>query len=234
MPTALQVQAQREAKEDLLLVVRAELEDLWGTLDLSDARGVSKILQQVLPDLVTEYGDIAAALAADYYDELMSDYLVRTPSAVLAKAAPAGQTQAVARWGVGPLFGANPDTVAALAMLADATERLVLQPSRDTIAQNAKRDSIGYARIPSGKEPCAFCWMLASRGPVYGTARAAKFGDDGEKYHTKCYCEPTPMRGPQDYPQGYDPDALAKSFEDVYDGDLASSLSEFRKALSVR
>lgn len=47
----------------------------------------------------------------------------------------------------------------------------------------------GYARVLSGRESCAFCTMLASRGPVYqeDTVITRK---DGRRYHDGCDCIP--------------------------------------------
>lgn len=47
----------------------------------------------------------------------------------------------------------------------------------------------GYARVLSGRESCAFCAMLASRGPVYAedTVMTRR---DGRRYHDGCDCIP--------------------------------------------
>lgn len=48
---------------------------------------------------------------------------------------------------------------------------------------------VGYARVLSGRESCAFCTMLASRGAVYqeDTVVTRK---DGRRYHDGCDCIP--------------------------------------------
>lgn len=61
---------------------------------------------------------------------------------------------------------------------------------------------IGWARVPTGKETCGFCWMLASRGPVYGSAESggAKHvsgdpvaADYTGGWHTGCDCKVVPV-----------------------------------------
>lgn len=47
----------------------------------------------------------------------------------------------------------------------------------------------GYARVLTGKENCAFCTMLASRGPVYRKDTAVR-RKDGRRYHDGCDCTP--------------------------------------------
>lgn len=218
MATLAQVAAFRAAGDQLGAVVADELEAIWGRLDLSDPRAVSHDLQLIVPDIVAEYGDISATLAADYFDEVTADYDLRTHAATLAPTAPAEQTKAVTRWGVGPLFSAEPQYLAALAMIQEGIHRLVLQAGRDTIETNVRRTKLVYARIPSGREPCAFCLVLASRGAVYGSREAA----GGDKYHTKCRCVPTPVRSEDDLPRGYD---LAR-FREVYEANAGGSLTD--------
>lgn len=76
--------------------------------------------------------------------------------------------------------------------------------STDGSNPNGKRPR-AWARVLSGDENCAFCVMLASRGPVYSSAAdagqisaAEKFGETGLKgyvnsYHTFCDCLVVPV-----------------------------------------
>ena len=52
---------------------------------------------------------------------------------------------------------------------------------------NCSKNGVRYARVPSGKETCAFCFMLASRGFVYHTKQSAGEGF-GHSYHRHCDC----------------------------------------------
>lgn len=63
-----------------------------------------------------------------------------------------------------------------------------LQGGRDAIAEAVAADpqAVGYARAASG-DACAFCAMLASRGPVYSEDTV-----DFEA-HPGCHCEPEPQ-----------------------------------------
>lgn len=45
----------------------------------------------------------------------------------------------------------------------------------------------GYARVLTGKENCAFCAMLASRGGVYSSDTVTR-RSDGRRYHDNCDC----------------------------------------------
>jgi hypothetical protein len=78
--------------------------------------------------------------------------------------------------------------------VAGATSRLVLEAGREEVWEQGLRDNraIGYLRVTAG-DPCAFCAMLASRGPVYKSADTAAGGRWSEKdqsfeVHDACQC----------------------------------------------
>src|SRR5690606_30591406 len=140
--------------------------------------------------------------------------------------APAEQVQRMTRWAVGPLAAQElisltddaegplvtvvpPDPDTALQRIMSAALRMVLQPGRDTIADNVGRDPARprWARVPVGKT-CAFCSMLASRGAVYASEETARM----RHYHDDCNCGAIPMWDGDDYPEGYDPDALYEQY----------------------
>ncbi|MBW0275005.1 hypothetical protein ATM97_27780 [Nocardia sp. MH4] len=92
-------------------------------------------------------------------------------------------------------------------------ERHIRAADRETIVAtaNAATEEIGWARVLSGDENCAFCAMLASRGPVYRSDKAALsvVGDRrgrtrgsrelGESYHDNCDCDAVLVRAGQDW-----------------------------------
>lgn len=138
------------------------------------AKDVEALLATV-PDVVDVFGLAAGDLAAAYYDEARAAAGVpRGYLAVPAQPAPLDQVSTSIRWAVAPLFATPPDLSAALDRLVSSSERLALQPGRDTIVHNAIADRIkvGWARTP---EPgaCGFCLMLASRGAVYASKSTA-------------------------------------------------------------
>ncbi|MET7752317.1 MULTISPECIES: VG15 protein [Actinomycetes] len=115
--------------------------------------------------------------------------------------------------------------------LSRASQRLILQAGRETIAQSVARDPARarWARVPSG-DTCAFCLMTASRGAVYASEATA---GGLHKYHDDCDCTPTPFWRDSPYPDGYDPDALFQLYQDARDGlgkfpSTSAILSELR------
>lgn len=169
-----------------------------------------------LPELVTEYGDVSALLAADFYD-MLRDVPPSAASFQAAYAAPVApaKAQGAARWAVGALF--DSDEQLFMAQILGSTQRLVTQRGRDTIFENAGRDSVrtAVARIPSGADTCTFCIMLASRGAVYTDLVSA--GEMNE-FHDNCDCVPTVIRSKRDFPDGHD----LQRFTDLYTSGLGT------------
>ena len=80
-----------------------------------------------------------------------------------------------------------------VSMVSKRVERTAVrhaqQAGREAVhdAADSAGNQIGWARVLSGAENCAWCAMLASRGPVYHSRQAAG-GDD--PYHDNCDCFP--------------------------------------------
>jgi hypothetical protein len=79
-----------------------------------------------------------------------------------------------------------------LVQVAGSVARLVLNGGRETLHRTIEADksALGFARVASGSA-CAFCAMVASRGPVYKSQETAKGGDRG--YHDHCNCGIQPV-----------------------------------------
>lgn len=77
----------------------------------------------------------------------------------------------------------------ALVEASGAASRHVLNGGRNTILKVVQNDhvALGWARVTDG-DPCAFCAMLASRGPAYKSRRQAAF-----QPHDHCACSVEPV-----------------------------------------
>lgn len=89
-----------------------------------------------------------------------------------------------------------------------AVARHANQAGRDAVRDTAASagEEIGWARVTTSPHPCAFCAMLASRGPVYTSERTALYrGYSVDAYHFHCDCRATlvfkgkPWHGQADY-----------------------------------
>ena len=89
---------------------------------------------------------------------------------------------------------------AAAVRMVGTTQYLALEGGRQTMQRSIAADeqATGWARVTDA-DPCAWCAMLASRGPVYKSDRTggrdqnSRFEGDGEfKYHDHCACQAWP------------------------------------------
>jgi hypothetical protein len=78
--------------------------------------------------------------------------------------------------------------------LSGSASYLALEGGRQVLQDSTERDerATGWSRV-TDEDPCAWCAMLASRGPVYKSAQSA--GDPrqgGNRYHDLCACQAWP------------------------------------------
>lgn len=214
---SLQLLSQFEqANDGIAGLVERDLLDFLGALDFGRPEAVQLALFDFVPALVGEYGDVAATVAADWYDEFRAesgiDGRFRAP---LAPPLPADQVNGrlgYATRASGPLWLGDSATLTAF--LGLMVNEYALQPGRDTVMQAAHKDNAAFARIP---EPgaCKFCLMLASRGFIYSKSTVG----DSRKFHGKCRCNAMPVwdetKARVEY--GYDPDALYERYREARD-----------------
>jgi hypothetical protein len=92
--------------------------------------------------------------------------------------------------------GKNPQQAmdAAAVRMVGTTQYLALEGGRQAMQRSisADKSATGWSRVTDA-DPCAWCAMLASRGPVYKSAKTA--GDPrrgGNSYHDHCACQAWP------------------------------------------
>lgn len=133
------------------------------------------------------------------------------------------------------VLGSDEVAAAVATLVADQVRRM----ANDTIVNNAARDDVRFARVPSGRETCGFCLMLASRGPVYHSEYSA---GELNHYHRHCDCRVVPWFGDTEV-EGYDPDALLDIYTNAYYEELGgrngiktmwADLSSADKAARIR
>lgn len=188
-------------------LARAELNAFFYGLDLAKPELARDALLEFMPMLAQEYGDAAAAAAAEWYEAQRAAQVAGRYAAVLGETVPDAQVQGSVRYAAGHLFGDDPAQT--LEVLSGALQRFVLYGSRDTIARNAGRDPARprFARVPTGAKTCAWCTMLASRGFVYMTRETAGMARD--HYHDDCDCQVVAdFSKDAAHIEGYDPDGM--------------------------
>lgn len=199
MPSAADIAAFRAANLALSGEVEADLARFWKFLDLSKPDAATNALLNYVPLLVQRYGEVAATLAADWFEELRGEAVeagvvqavsrAKSFTVVAADPVSAAVSAKAVKSAAGYLW--TPDPERALVAVTRTSQRHVLQAGRDTITQNAGRDRTarGWKRyVRSGG--CKFCQMLAGKGGVF-TERSSHFAA-----HDDCNCVSAPVWDP--------------------------------------
>lgn len=176
----------RAATQALTERAKAALAAFAATLDYSDPEAARDAFLAFVPLLVARYGDISAAIAADWYEEQRERAGVTSPFVVaLAVAVPVVLITDAVRYAARHLWEGDPSMTAKY--LEGTVQKYALQPGRDTIAENAVRDpqATGWVR-EARPNACEFCTELA--GQTYATEAGAAF-----EAHTHCHCVAVPV-----------------------------------------
>lgn len=227
-----QLEEYRLASAELARLVKAELAAFFASLNLDRPEQARDALLAFVPLLVRQYGDVAAALAADFYESLRAAQgATGRFTALTAAGVPTGAVEAKVKYLAGHLW--TPEPTAMLSPLLVATDKYVKQPGRSTIAANAKRENVRYARVPTGAQTCSFCLVLASRDAVYASKRSA--GDlgrgVGDAFHGDCDCLVIRIAKPSDYPESYLPDDYLAKYEAARDAAGSTNIKAVAHAM---
>ncbi len=186
MPTPAE---RNRALNGLTARMRREFAAIWMRLNLRDPNVLRDPLAIVLAEIADKYGAAAATLAADFYDDMREDVVKTGPrfTPKLASVPGPERFESLAGWGIGPLFGANPDPTTALHKVSGGLTLVVGDAYRETIMESSVADPAaqGWQRVADANA-CAFCLMLEGRGEVYSQS-SADFAS-----HDSCGCSAEP------------------------------------------
>lgn len=193
----------RQAGADIQKLIEKLVKAVDSVDELRDA------LLEAYPVFLADRGEQVAAASAEWYDKLRQAEIGGGTFATLPPSIPQEQAVATVRSAIALAYQGQAEQF--VATLVDRTIFAVKRQGPATIAHNALRDPAAkrFARVPRGKT-CAWCSMLASRGWVYTSAKAA--GELGQ-YHSRCDCQIVPSFGRKP-PKiaGYAPEALYKDY----------------------
>ncbi len=165
--------------------MRASLSTLDFSGGYEERKAARDEAMESFKELVSVYGDAAATLAADFYEEL-------------AESAGEQSVESSVRYAARNLFGQQASAAAFADAMDAALRRYVKKMANDTVSRNAVRDGarhgVKFARVPTGAETCAFCIMLASRGFVYASEKTA---GEFDHFHDNCDCKVVAGFGPR-------------------------------------
>lgn len=186
-------------------------------------QAIRDALLEIAPDLVEQYGEIAATAAAEWFEQVYGR------SAQLAPAVDRSIAEAGVKYAAGHLWGDDP--LASFAALGVKLDKWVKQSGRDTVSLSADSHGLMYARVPSGPSTCSWCLILASRGGAYLSRQSASQRKDGSSFHGDCDCQTVAIRDPSDYPEGYDPDELYDVYSASRDAAGSNDLRDIAAAM---
>ncbi|MEV2236691.1 hypothetical protein [Micromonospora sp. NPDC049891] len=191
-------QAHRQAQLALRADVLADLTRLWTLFDTGDVEATFVRFAAAAEILIRQRHGDSAGLAAAYFERFRAAEGVGGSAAARLVDAPpptlvretlrltglAGATNAL-QAGQTPVQASRNGLV----RVAGAVTNLVLRGGRRTLVESvrADRQARGWQRVTSGS-PCAFCAMIASRGPAFKSDRSARF-----EAHDHCGCSAEPF-----------------------------------------
>lgn len=221
-------------KHQLAKIVQAATADLIQFIQKNPTAN-SLQMEMVFQTLVGNYGLAATesamlALESTRRAAGMWDVL---PTAEPAALPPPEQMSAVFRFAGTTLT--EYDAAQLARALAGPLGRLIQQPARQTVYDATVRAGTRYARLP-GPKACDFCLMLASRGAVYTSKKAATtvHGKRNRTPATTYYRNPAGGGG-HTYTQGRRPEELkfhdncsCTAIESIHDADVPQILVDLQ------
>jgi hypothetical protein len=240
--------AHREAQAQLSAQTVAELLALWPLVDWRRLADTYPVWVEQVAALIARQRVVSASLAGAYLRAFRAAQgIPGNPVVALAGAADQSWIDTSLRVTAGlslkklslyPAEGFMTEKILANAFVrsSGAVQRIVADAGRTTIEGSvlADKTALGYTRIIHGRT-CAFCAMLATRGPVYKSRQTASFALDGHRYHDHCDCTAEPLYEGMEY----DPQADVKALNDLYASSAAgtsgkASIHAFAKAYYAR
>ena len=213
-----------------LAAMRAMFPDV-GVAEVRDAA-----IEGIRESLST-YGDQAAALAGALFDQLAAEHGYAASSTVQSVIDDA-EIERKVRYFAGSLASGKVEEFDR--SVSDLTGYYVKRSAFENMVRNCERNGIRYARVPSGTETCAFCFMLSSRGFVYRSkGSASKNHRTGGGYHLNCDCIVVPGFGdmpPDAQVEGYAPSKMYDRWSQCartvgVDAEKALGSEELRRAV---
>lgn len=178
----------RELDKRIEAALIADLEALWARVAGWDPVAIGNALVELVPEIIDRYGAAYAEVAAQWFE-----HTVQAVPVVAGEYRREAWERSV-RYALKPYVAGEVALGVVKSRLAASALRHARQGGRDTIDASCRATSgVLYARMLTGAENCDFCVVMASRGPVYGSAHDA--GGYANRYHDDCDCEVVPVRG---------------------------------------
>lgn len=201
-------------------------------------RQYGAVVDALLPSVLTARS-ASAALAREVYADERTRRLSsgRAPQVVMPHYERAALDAALARTVKPALLNPGPVPRATMVQVVTAVARHVEMAGRETLIFSVESDraALGWSRVLTGRENCAFCAMLASRGPVYTSESSAQSREDGRRFHDGCDCLVVAVFDRSSWAGKAQSDRLSQLWQESTRGRSGpGALSAFRLALAQR
>lgn len=216
MASRASVESYRKALD---AVAGAALDDLNGFMKKLSGKAPADIRDAMLtyaPSLARKYGSASAELALRWYISLRTeagvlDRFTPEPSSTIG---PEDAMVARVKSSAVHLFPVTGDANidAFTSALVATLEKQVRRPAHETIVDNSARDRRWKPKFALIAHPgaCRYCVGRSGLGAFYKTDSSAKAA---VSFHGgTCRCVIAPVKGPETYPKGYNPEALREQY----------------------
>lgn len=142
---------------------------------------------EAIEDALNAFGDQASELALDLLEEITGAYGIDAETEIY-DAVPHEMVEGGVRYRAIDLVEGRSGKFTR--EVADLTRYYIHRSSFENMERNCERNDWRYARVPSGRETCGFCFMLSSRGFVY---RSEQTAGSTHAYHANCVLPETKL-----------------------------------------
>jgi hypothetical protein len=191
----------KSRQDDAYAYVSARIRSEAAGMTVADARDASIA---IVEDCLAVFGDQAQALSAELFDEICdAEGIGAAPGAMFDDVIDRSMLADKVHYFAGKLVGGDWEGYAG--SNADLAACYVHRSALENMARNCYANGVKYARVPTGRETCAWCYMLASRDFDYVSDRSAAAAS-----HAGCDCVIVPGVKGVTHIDGYDPDGIGK------------------------
>lgn len=212
MPTPAEAARFKRANDELSRRISTDLRKAWRALDARTPQAKRDVLLDVTPALVRQYGQVAGAIAAEYFEATTGT------QATIAEPPSDEAVQGSVRALAGGLWTGRGEE--AMSFITSAAVRHMLQAGRSTIYDSSARRGVRFARVPEAGA-CDWCRIMSSRGAVYLSRESA--GGEGNEYHDACVVGGTVVSGPP----------ARRGLRRKYEGEIVTLVTAMGRELTI-
>ena len=189
----------RSRQDDAYAYVTARLQQEASGMTVAEAREASI---GIIEDCLAVYGDQAQAVSASFFDEICAaEGIDVDPGAMFDDIIDGSKLASKVHWFAGKLVDGDWDGY--VGSNADLAAYYVHRSALENMVRNCDANHVRYARVPTGRETCSWCFMLASRDFDYRSEKSAAAAS-----HDGCDCVIVPGVKGVTKIDGYDPDGM--------------------------